>query len=164
MAFGSKLGAMFISVEQLKESVEELHEVHPFFGIAFLGFKLAELPVGSTKSIIFSNVMEAVLQRYYCAAPTFNGFYSPFLTSSENRWLSARYGSTSMQRIVSDTFPSAFIHEKRQSKWGWSQNYLAELVQHLNKRFQCSILPLVAIPRHRLATRNDASECNRKVR
>jgi hypothetical protein len=124
---------MHISIEQLQTSVSALHSVHPFFGTAFLAFKAIRLPVGRTRVLVFSNVVEEVLQQYYRASPRYQGFYSPFQTSSpDKRWLSPRYGSTSLQRIVSDTFSDAFIHEKRESEWGWANEYVESLERHLH--------------------------------
>ncbi len=126
---------MYISIDQLQDSVAALNSVHPFFGTAFLGFKATNLPVGHTRPLVFSNVMEDVLQRYYRPSPRYQGFYSPFFTSSpDKRWLSPRYGSTSLQRIVSDTFADAFIHAKGASEWGWKPEYVKVLQRHLETR------------------------------
>lgn len=126
---------MYVSIKQLAESVDALASVHPFFGIAFLAFKKADLPIGYVQAFNFSSLMETILQQYYRASPRFEGFYSPFMTSSrDKRWLSARYGSTSLQRIVSDTFADAFIHTKGDSGWGWEKKYVKVLSKHLGSK------------------------------
>lgn len=126
---------MFISAEQLEHSLHNLNEINPFFGTAYLAFTRAGLPVGTTTSLTFSSIVEDILQAYYRPVPEHPGFYSPFKTSAPtSRWLSPRYGSTSLQRITSDTFSDALLHEKGSSAWGWRANYLKQLQQHLRDR------------------------------
>lgn len=123
---------MFISAEQLERSLPRLQEINPFFGTAYLAFTRAGLPVGKTARLTFSGIVEDVLQAYYRPIREYPGFYSPFKTSApSSRWLAPRYGSTSLQRITSDTFSDALIHEKGSSAWGWKPNYLKQLNQHL---------------------------------
>jgi hypothetical protein len=126
---------MFLSVEQIKASLPSLAQVHPFFGIAFLAFKEADLPVGSARALVFSRAAQKILERHYKPAEAYDGFYSPFLTSDQSkRWLAPRYGSTSLQRITTDTFGDALIHQKLEQSWGWRQNYIECLQQHLANR------------------------------
>jgi hypothetical protein len=123
---------MYVSAEQLQQSIAALQSLHPFFGTAFLAFKQIDLPIGKTRPLVFSTIMEELLQRYYRPSTRYEGFYSPFLTSSpDKRWLSPRYGSTSLQRIVSDTFADAFLHTKGESEWGWRNGYIQVLQNHL---------------------------------
>ena len=111
---------MFFSLAQIEASLSRLSSLHPFFGIAFIAFKKAELPVGARKTVIVSRIYEDVLQNYYRIVDSYEGFYSPFATSSPSeRWQKPRYGSTSLQRIVTDTFGDSFLHEKKSSDWGW---------------------------------------------
>src|SRR5579862_5382737 len=103
---------MYVSLDQIAASLQSLAELHPFFGMAYLGFKAAELPIGKPVKINFAQTVEAILQKYYRVTSDYEGFYNPFLTSSPaKRWVSRRYGTTSLQRIVADTFSDAFVHE-----------------------------------------------------
>ncbi len=124
---------MFITLDQIKASVSRLSALNPFFGIAFPALKRSNLPVGSTKHVVMTKVVQEILLDHYRVADSYEGFYSPFLTSdSSNRWLKPRYGSTSLQRIMADTFADAFIHEKGTSEWGWRRDYIVSLSKHLS--------------------------------
>src|SRR6266498_3795269 len=123
---------MFISASLLENSLAQLKNVHPFFGISFLVFKKAGLPIGETQEVIFSQIADELLNRYYRACHSYDGFYHPFHTSDKSdRWVKPRYGSTSLQRITTDTFGDCFIHEKKTSSWGWRPDYVRRLQKHL---------------------------------
>jgi hypothetical protein len=131
----------FVSVEQVKKSLRSLAKLHPFFGTSFLAFKRVKLPVGRTTYIVFSQAVNVVLEKYYRADPLYPGFYSPFRTSkAEEKWVAPRYGSTSLQRITSDTFSDAFIHPKNSSEWGWREDYIQTLREHLDAEH--NLIPL----------------------
>jgi hypothetical protein len=120
---------MFISPEQVKRSLGALSGIHPFFGISYLAFKRAGLPVGSATALNFSQIAEEELIAHYQPFEGY-GFYQPFKTAKVKRWISARYGSTSLQRITKDTFADALIHPT-QSEWGWREKYVSALQRHL---------------------------------
>lgn len=90
-----------------------------------------KLPVGQTQPFVVSRIYEEILQNHFRITDAYEGFYSPFATSSPSeRWQKPRYGSTSLQRIVTDTFGDAFLHEKRSSDWGWKPDYIVQLEKH----------------------------------
>ena len=126
---------MYFSLGQIEKSLNRLRQVHPFFGMSFLAFKKAGLTVGEMEVVTFSNIAEDILTRYYRPCSAFSGFYNPFQTSdTTKRWQTPRYGSTSLQRITTDTFSDAFLHEKNTSLWGWHKNYIGRLKTHLRGR------------------------------
>lgn len=127
---------MYFSTTQLRESVSRLYQVNPFFGTAFLALKKAEIPIGSTKQLVFSRVVDEVLQEYYRPIPNFLRFYLPFKSSTpDDRWNNARYASTTMQRITADTFGDVLLHSKGSKEWGWKSDYIDRLLaQHLKDR------------------------------
>jgi hypothetical protein len=117
----------YLSAEQIAESLPALEGIHPFFGMAFLAFKDANIPVGKTVDLNFSVITEQVLEHHYRPSSIYAGYYNPFLTSRRaNRWMRPRYGSTSLQRITKDTFADALIHPS-EHKWGWAKDYLEVL-------------------------------------
>jgi len=123
---------MFLSIDQVKLSLPFIGHFNPFFGIAFLAFKEAEIPVGRARQIVFSRIAQRVLDRHYKPAQGYAGFYNPFKTSDQsNRWLAPRYGSTSLQRVTTDTFGDTLIHTKGESSWGWRNDYVQVLQAHL---------------------------------
>lgn len=132
---------MYFSANQLKHSLKRLEKVHPFFGMSYLAFKNARIPVGSTDKVVFSKIANEILNTYYRPSSLHNGFFNPFMTSDRsNRWTSPRYGSTSLQRITTDTFSEALLHEKKSSKWGWKKDYISQLRQ-LQKDTQSPKIP-----------------------
>lgn len=125
--------SIFVSLEQIERSLGRLSELNPFFGMSFLAFKRAQLPIGSTKKIVFTQIVQEILEDFYRVAPTYKGFFNPFFTSDRsNRWTAERYGSTSLQRITTDTFSDALLHTKGEPLWGWRENYVNRLALHLN--------------------------------
>lgn len=124
---------MFVNIQQVKRSLAELSAVHPFYGIPFLAFKKASLPVNdSISNLNFTTIVNDILFRYFKPLHNHDGFYSPFLTSNKaNRWQDKRYASTTLQRITVDTFGAAFIHPKSTQTWGWKGNYIETLMAHL---------------------------------
>jgi hypothetical protein len=123
---------MYLSKIQIAASLQKLQDVHPFFGMSFLAFKLHRLPVGESEHVNFSAVIEGFLREYYRPDTNYGGYYNPFKTSDPSmRWTASRYPSTSVQRFTVDTFGSAFIHKKGTSDWGWRQGYVTELKKHL---------------------------------
>lgn len=125
---------MFLSLAQITHSLQKLSGLHPFFGISFLAFKEESIPIGSTTEIVFSQIADNILVKHYRAARSFQGFYIPFSTSdTSNRWRRPRYGSTSLQRITTDTFGDALLHSKKTSEWGWRPDYIGRLRDHLGE-------------------------------
>lgn len=126
---------MFLSKEQIAESLKRIDSVHPFFGIAFLALKSAKIPIGTTKHVNFSVAADEVLEAHYKPTEAFDGYYQPLRTANrQERWLAKRYGSTSLQRITKDTFATALIHPPNTSDWGWVTDYVDVLKASLKKR------------------------------
>jgi hypothetical protein len=123
---------MFISTTLLSKALGQFESVNPFFGISFLAFKKAGLPIGETREVVFSQIADDILNEYYRACHSHNGFYQPFHTSDKSdRWVKPRYGSTSLQRITTDTFGDCLLHQKKTSSWGWRSDYVKKLQKHL---------------------------------
>lgn len=117
----------YISTEQIVLSAKRLANLHVFFGFAFLGFKKARLPVGASVYLTYNYINEEILKKYFRLLPDVDKFFSPFASSNPaNPWVSNRYASTSLQRVVKDTFGDAFVHKGR-STWGWKEDYVAIL-------------------------------------
>ncbi len=125
---------MFLSQIQIEESLKAIELVHPFFGISFLVFKRANLPVGKTLSFPINHEEEKFLQQYFRTEPTSKYFYRPFrLSDKEKYWLNPGYPSKGSQKSRTSTFGEAFIHEKGTDKWGWQPDYVHILKKYLYK-------------------------------
>lgn len=124
---------MYLSSSIIAESIRQLHEINPFFGISLLAFKKNGLPVGTTTQLVFSKVAQDVLERFYRPIKSSSYFFHPFHTSDRSdRWVKPRYGSTSLQRITTDTFGDCLLHKKKSSEWGWRTDYVRKLAEHLD--------------------------------
>ena len=116
------------SSDQMRDSLIELKRVHPYFGMTFLAFKAANLPVGTRIRLNFAALMRDFLHLYYKPSTTYSGYYNPFVTSNpSNRWVTSKYPSGALQRITVDTLGHAILHTKNQSRWGWRENYVTTL-------------------------------------
>jgi len=96
--------------------------------MSFLAFKKAGIPTGSMVRVVFNQIATDILDEFYKASSTYDGYYNPLKTSDpSNRWVAKRYPSTSLQRITADTFKDALLHKKGTSEWGWRDNYVLRL-------------------------------------
>ncbi|WP_332701430.1 AAA family ATPase [Devosia sp.] len=122
----------YISTEQVLLSAKRLADLHVFFGFAFLGFKKAGIPVGKSIPLTYRYIHIEILEEYFRLLPDVDKFFSPFASSNpSNPWVSNRYASTTLQRVVKDTFGDAFVHAGK-STWGWREQYvkiLADLMR-----------------------------------
>ena len=122
---------MFFSYEQIEQSVARLGKLNPFFGTVFLAFKKVSLPVGETKYIQFSQLINDFLQTYYPYYPPDGKredrkIYTPFKTSNKSdRWNKYHYAGT-LRRIADDTFNDALEHPGG-GFWGWKPDYVEAL-------------------------------------
>ena len=126
---------MFLSQDQIQTSVESLKGVHPFFGISFLVFKEAGLPVGTTTNLLINHKEDEFLNKYYRPQSNSSWFYRAFRVSDKNQfWLRPDYASKGSQSVRTRTFKAAFLHPKGTDQWGWKTDYVEELSRHLNKQ------------------------------
>lgn len=126
---------MFLSLSQIKDALENLKAIHPFYGLTFLACKRERLPVGRAISFQISVHETALLDQYYRPHTTSQYYYQVFRTSvKEDRWVHGlKYSSSTLQstRTRSD-FRNAFIHESGSDSWGWSPNYVDTLKVNLS--------------------------------
>jgi hypothetical protein len=115
----------YLSTNQILLSVERLRSLHPFFGYAFLAFKKFGLPIGSPVPFGYQYIDDEILKVYYKPIADTDQYFSPF--DSNKSWVSGRYASTSLQRIIADTFGKAFVREKRSHLWAFRPDYIQVL-------------------------------------
>ncbi len=76
-----------------------------------------------------------ILDSYYAPAPNFTGYYVPFRASGrKKRWVNSRYPDTTLQRIRTDKFNSALMHDRQTNNWGWRSDYVDELRKRLGEQ------------------------------
>jgi len=125
---------MYISLEQLKDSLKKLDPVHPFFGISFLAFKQLDLPIGIPIPVDIADQEEEVLETYYNPLPASKYYYVPLRSGGpKDRWVyKKKYPDSGLQKTRTTTFQNAFVHQSKTDEWAWSRNYLSILSSHQN--------------------------------
>ena len=85
---------VWLSASQICRSLDELRTLHPFFGMAFLAFKVRGIPIDDVAQFGFAGLMRKFLSKYYKPSQNYSGYYNPFRTSDpSNRWLRAWDGT-----------------------------------------------------------------------
>lgn len=131
----------YLSLKQVLISTRRLRSLHVFFGFAFLAFKKHRLPVGESVEFGYAVVENEILRRYFSPIDV-GKFFNPFSSSNKNSyWVSDRYASTSLQRVITDTFGEAILHDKGTSLFGWKENY----VSILSRLMRAKSAPIPAI-------------------
>ncbi len=134
---------MFLTADQIKNSLEHLESVHPFFGITFLACKEAELPVGVPTDFYMDSVTKDFLDRYYRPDKNSEWYFRVFRISNKSQeWLDPLYASSGLQAINTQTFGAAFIHEKNVNLWAWVKGYVDLLKSHLKRNQRIPVFHL----------------------
>jgi AAA domain, putative AbiEii toxin, Type IV TA system len=125
---------MFISIEQVQKSIEQLKSLHPFYGITFLVCKKSSLPIGNAVQFPINMEETKFLDEYFKPEQDSKYFYQVFKTSDPSkRWLSPKYPSSGSQSTrTRGDLARAFIHPKNTDMWGWETKYIEILSNHLN--------------------------------
>lgn len=127
---------MFLSIDQIKEALENLQSIHPFYGLTFLACKREELPVGRAVPFAISAYETALLDEFYRPDESSEYFYQIFRTSvKRDRWVPRKkYASSTLQSTrTQSAFRKAFIHRKGSDRWGWVLNYVDVLRENLSE-------------------------------
>lgn len=126
--------ARFIQAPEVRSALPKLGSLNPFFGTCYLAFKRLGVPVGRTTSLVFARVNREFLAEHYHPSAKHVGFYHPFHTSgTKSGWVSEEYARTTLQRIATDTFQDALMHEWNTDQWGWVDDYVVSLADHLGQ-------------------------------
>ena len=126
---------MFLKTEQIRESMEPLKSLHPFYGMTFLVLKKAPLPIGDTIQYPINAKETEFLETHFKPEQGSQYFYQVFKTSNPSkRWLSLKkYASSTLQSTrTRGALARAFIHTTNTDIWGWQKNYIDILRDHLN--------------------------------
>lgn len=128
---------MFISIDQIKESLKYLEKVDSFWGITFLKFKQLRLPVGTTIEISLHSEIEDFLENHYKPCKESAYFYRCFgLPKTKNSWMTHHKWITLkryidyfiIENIDTQIFGQALLsHQVNDDNWGWKHNYIQVL-------------------------------------
>jgi archaellum biogenesis ATPase FlaH len=127
---------MFISIDQIKESLKYLKKVDSFWGITFLKFKQLRLPVGNTIKVSLHSEIEDFLENHYKPCKESEFYYRCFRFSIIQKiWMKLdRYVKSIIQDISGkNLFIEALIHQIDEDAWGWKDNYIEILKSCLYK-------------------------------
>jgi hypothetical protein len=126
---------MYISLQQIKQSLEALEDCHPYFGISFLVNKAADLPVGHAVEFHADAEEFKFMEKYYKPDRGSTHFYRVFRPSDKKRhWLRGDYPSSGSQSTRTKRgFVEAVIYEPGKAIWGWKPNYVARLQKMLRR-------------------------------
>jgi hypothetical protein len=123
----------YLSLLQIRESIEAIGSINQFFGFTFLASKQIPLPVGETISIRMDAVTQSFLNEYYRVDPRSEYFFRIFkFNNNDKNWLTPKYPSTGLQKLNMSIFRQAFLHETGSTKWGWERDYVTFLASKLN--------------------------------
>ncbi len=125
---------MYFTPAAIANSIRQLGDVHPFHGITYLACKRESLPVGSAVVFPLDANTDKFLKTYHRLNPKSEAFFQPFKSSDKaKKWVKSDYSAKGLQAINTQTFASAFIHERGSRVWGWSSNYIEILKSKLVK-------------------------------
>ena len=128
---------MFITANHVKQALETLAKVDPFYGITFLVCKKLQLPVGRTMELSLNKETRKFLEHYHKPFKTISSdqgtpYYRVTRTSDQNRhWLNFNYASSGLQSTNTQKFKDALTHPIKSKEWGWNNDYVEKLVDKL---------------------------------
>ena len=125
----------YLSNAQVQESLEVLRPFHVFFSTTFLVLKAQKVPVGAMKRIILDSETKKFLDEHFLIHPRSEQYFRVMKPNQKNKdWVKSNYPSTSLQAINTQSFRRALLHELKDITWGWTENYVQELVEKLPRR------------------------------
>ena len=125
---------MYLSKQAVKSAIEKISSVHPFFGITYLSAKKNELTVGNKMGCSIDTWNKAYLDTFHKINPNSSFYFQPFNSNARDKqWVNDRYPSTGLQAINTQTFRDAFLHERGERTWGWSENYITVLQNWISR-------------------------------
>ena len=134
---------MHLSHDAVKRAIDRLQKrSHPFVGISFLACKNAGLPVDSAVQMSLDNLTKAHMDTHHRLDPQSTFYFQPF---KGKPWVAGKYPSGGLQSINTRTFGSAFIHEKKQKRWGFENDYVTRIGAIVKASPGHGPMPLTAI-------------------
>jgi AAA domain, putative AbiEii toxin, Type IV TA system len=127
---------MYISIEQIDESLRKLDSVHPFIGTSFLAFKIVQLPIETCTHIDIADQERFILDTYYNPYPESKYYYVPLRGGGpKDRWLlKNKYPTSGLQKMRTSTFSEVFLHTSDTDEWAWEPNYVLRIMRKLHNK------------------------------
>ncbi len=123
---------MFLSIEHIMGALDQLKSVNPFYGITFMVCKKGGLPIGSTGiDFPMNKLTRHHMELHHKIDATSDRFYQPF-SQKKKQWVVNKYPSAGLQAINTQTFGTAFQHQRNTQLWSWADDYLSVLAAELS--------------------------------
>lgn len=137
---------IYLSAEYILSAIQQLASVHTFIGITFLTCKKNQLPVGSSTTFLMDAQTKQFMESVHKICPTSEYYFQPYQTIRGKQWLATKYPSSGLQAINTQTFGSAFIHERNSKLWAWSADYVSQITKvAISKEEKKASLPAMAV-------------------
>jgi hypothetical protein len=140
---------MFLSLEQIRKSIEHLEDIQPFLSILFLMFKKSKIPIYNSQAYLynpqvsFESETDKFLEKYY--KPNKKSEYCYVCTrkfDGYNKWAMSGYIVGSISTYIHISVNNNVIFEPTNDLWGWKDNYIEEIKQSLDNFIPISIFYL----------------------
>lgn len=118
---------IYLSSEYILSAIQQLESVHTFIGITFLTGKKNGLPIGTPTTFLMDNNTKQFMAGVHKICPVSDYYFQPYQTIRGKQWLAAKYPSSGLQAINTQTFSAAFIHDRNSKLWAWSDDYVSQI-------------------------------------
>lgn len=118
---------IYLSAEYILSAIQQLASVHTFIGITFLACKRNQLPVGTPTTFLMDSQTKQFMTSIHKICPSSEYYFQPYQTIKGKQWLAAKYPSSGLQAINTQTFGPAFIHDRNSKLWAWSNDYILQI-------------------------------------
>lgn len=118
---------IYLSSEYILSAIQQLEAVHTFIGITFLTCKKHELPIGTPTEFLMDRYTKHFMTNVHKICPTSEFYFQPYQTIRGKQWLAAKYPSSGLQAINTQTFSAAFIHDRNSKLWAWKNDYVEQI-------------------------------------
>lgn len=118
---------LYISLEYILSSIQQLKNVHTFIGITFLTCKKSKLPIETPVTFPMDNNTKLFMDDVHKICPSSSHYFQPYQTNAKKQWLAPKYPSAGLQAINTQTFKTAFIHDRNGKSWAWSKDYVQRI-------------------------------------
>jgi hypothetical protein len=123
-----KVKAMYFCRAEIKDALDHLQKIHPFFLITFLAYKEIDLPIVNSRQELKDTrgIERNFLERYYRPTIEYDGYYRPSRVSDTKKlWVPKKYPDAGLQsiRTRNNIIKAALLHKPRDG-YGWNENYV----------------------------------------
>jgi hypothetical protein len=136
--------SLYFCEDIIKNSLEYLRDIHPFFLITYLSYKEANLPIIDPSEIKLKdtrNLERQFLEKYFRPTKKYDGFFRPSRVSDRSKmWVPKKYPDAGLQsiRTRNTIITRALIHDHR-GGYGWDKDYVNKLLPLIKNNLRLPI-------------------------